>query len=187
MIKDLDENMQNQASDPRAADAAEEASVGVAGNEAVLTRQVKELQEKAATHLAGWQRAQADFENYKKREESKQGEILQFAKEVTIVKLLPTLDALEQGLRHAPPGVDQKWLQGIEGTLQQLDKVLLEMGVKKIEAVGRQFDPNFHEAVREVPAQDEQEDGQIVEDLQTGYEINGKVIRPSQVVITKKK
>lgn len=148
-----------------------------------LQRQLAEIQEEAATNLAGWQRAQADFENYKKREEAKQADILEFAKEVTIVKLLPTLDALEQGLRHAPPGVDENWLKGIEGTLQKLDKVLAEMGVKKIEAVGKPFDPNFHEAIREAAGD---EDGIVLEELQTGFELNGKVIRPSQVVISKK-
>ncbi len=146
-------------------------------------RQLAEIQEEARTNLAGWQRSQADFENYKKREEEKQKDILEFAKEVTIVKLLPTLDALEQGLRHAPSDVNESWLKGIEGTLQKLDKVLLEMGVKKIDAVGKPFDPNFHEAIREVPGE---EDGIIIEELQTGFELNGKVIRPSQVIISKK-
>lgn len=146
-------------------------------------RAIAEAREEAKTNLAGWQRTQADFENYKKREEAKQREIMDFAKEVTIVKLLPTLDTLQQGLRHAPQGVDENWLRGVEGTLQKLDKTLEEMGVKKIEAVGKPFDPNFHEAVREVPGE---QDGLIIEDLQTGYEINGKVIRPSQVVISKK-
>lgn len=151
--------------------------------ESDLTRKLEESQEEAKTNLAGWQRAQADFENYKKREEAKQVEILEFAKEVTIVKLLPTLDALHQGLRHAPSGVDEKWLAGINGTLTQLDKVLAEMGVKKIEALGKPFDPHFHEAIREVVGD---EDGVVVEELQSGFELNGKVIRPSQVVISKK-
>ncbi len=148
-------------------------------------RALQEAQEEAKTNLAGWQRSQADFENYKRREENKQKEILEFAKEVTIVKMLPTLDTLAQGLRHAPQNVDETWLKGINATLVQLDKVLEEMGVKKIDAVGKKFDPQFHEAVREVPAQEGQEDGVVVEDLQAGYEINGKVIRPSQVVISK--
>lgn len=152
-------------------------------DEADSARQLAEAQEEAKTNLAGWQRAQADFENYKKREATKQAEILEFAKEVTVVKILPTLDALHQGLKHAPQDVDEKWLAGINGTLSQLDKVLLEMGVKKIEALNKPFDPHFHEAVREVPGD---EDGIVVEELQTGFELNGKVIRPSQVVISKK-
>jgi molecular chaperone GrpE len=145
--------------------------------------EAKLAQEEAKHNLAGWQRAQADFENYKKREEVKQAELLEFAKEVTIVKLLPTLDALSQGLAHAPDGVDQKWLAGIKGTLANLDKVLSEMGVKKIEAVGKPFDPHFHEAVREVSGE---KDGMVVEELSVGYELNGKVIRPSQVTVSKK-
>lgn len=146
-------------------------------------RQVQEAKEEAQTNLAGWQRTAADFENYKKREEAKQREIMEFAKEVAVVKMLPTLDTLAQGLKHVPQGVDENWLKGINATLLNLEKVLAEMGVKKIEALGKQFDPHFHEAVREVPGE---EDGVIVEDLQTGFEINGKVIRPSQVVISKK-
>lgn len=152
-----------------------------------ITRQLAEAQEEAQTNLAGWQRSQADFENYKKREEAKQKDILDFAKEVTVVKMLPTLDALHQGLKQAPSDVDQNWLQGINGTVQKLDRVLEEMGVKRIEALGKPFDPHFHEAVRVVPAEETGvEDGMVVEDLQTGFEINGKVIRPSQVVISKK-
>ncbi len=152
--------------------------------ESDLERQLAEAQEEAKNNLTGWQRSQADFENFKKREEAKQADILDFAKEVTIVKLLPTLDTLEQGLKHAPQDVDENWLKGINGTLQKLSKTMEEMGVKKIEAVGKQFDPNFHEAVREVEGE---EDGVIVEELQTGFELNGKVVRPSQVVISKKK
>ena len=134
-------------------------------DDADLARQLEEAQEEAQTNLSGWQRSQADFENYKKREEAKQKEILEFAKEVTIVKLLPTLDALHQGLQQAPAGVDEKWLAGINATIAQLDKVLAEMGVKKIEALGKPFDPHFHEAVREVAGD---EDGVVMEDLQTG-------------------
>ena len=152
-------------------------------DDADLARQLQEAQEEAQTNLSGWQRAQADFANYQKREEAKQKEILEFAKEVTIVKLLPTLDALHQGLKQAPAGVDEKWLAGINATIAQLDKVLAEMGVQKIEALGKQFDPHFHEAIREVAGE---EDGIITEELQSGFELNGRVIRPSQVVISKK-
>lgn len=153
-------------------------------------RLIREAKEEAQTNLAGWQRTAADFENYKKREEAKQKDIMEFAKEVTVVKMLPTLDTLEQGLKHLPDQSSSdfaakftQWKSGIEGTLQKLDKVLEEMGVKKIEAVGKQFDPNFHEAVRMVPGG---QDNIVIEELQTGFEINGKVIRPSQVAISKK-
>ncbi len=148
-----------------------------------LERQLAEAQEEAATNLAGWQRAQADFANYQKREEEKQKDILDFAKEVTIVKLLPTLDTLLQGLKHVPQDVDPNWLKGIQHTMNQLGQTLGEMGIKPVQAdVGQKFDPHLHEAIREVVGE---EDGLITEVLLTGYEINGKVIRPSQVVISK--
>lgn len=148
-----------------------------------LTQRLAEVQEEAQTNLSGWQRSQADFENYKRRKENENQELVEFAREVTVAKLLPTLDSLEQALRHMPEGIDEKWKNGVLGTLQQLDKALGELGVKKIEALGKKFDPNFHEAVQEVPGE---EDGMVTQEFMTGYEINGKVIRPSQVAISKK-
>lgn len=148
-----------------------------------LQKEVAEAKEEAQTNLSGWQRSQADFENYKRRKENESQELVQFAREVTVAKLLPTLDSLSQAILHIPEGVDEKWKNGMMGTLQQLDKVLEELGVKKIEAVGKPFDPNFHEAVQEVVGD---EDGIVMQEFMTGYELNGKVIRPSQVSISKK-
>lgn len=144
--------------------------------------------------MQGWKRTAADFENFKRQKERENKELLDFAKEVTVVKLLPTLDTLSQALKHLPQMENNEgdfskaynnWQVGISGILIQLDKTFSELGVKKIEAIGKKFDPNFHEAIREVES--EAEDGVIVDELQTGFELNGKVIRPSQVVINKKK
>lgn len=174
---------------------------------------IDKLQQDLEATTNSLKRALADFENFKKQKERENKELLEFAKEVTVVKLLPTLDTLEQALRHqpvfpdvvapfmGPPGEPDKsgnytaigefkkqytnWQAGINGILAQLDKTLADLGVKKIEAVGKKFDPNFHEAVRE--KESEAEDGVIVDELQSGFILNGKVIRPSQVVISKKK
>ena len=123
---------------------------------------------------------------------------MEFAREVTVTKLLPTLDALGQALKHMPEANEefrmknaefgkqyQNWQTGINGILMQLDKTLGDLGVKKIEALGKKFDPNFHEAIREVES--EADYGVIVDEVQTGYELNGKVVRPSQVIISKQK
>ena len=148
-----------------------------------------------------WKRALADFENYKRRKEGENKELVEFAREVTVVKLLPTLDSLEQALKHAPlfplplgegqgEGPEfgkkyQNWMNGINGIVVQLDKALEELGVRKIESLGKKFNPHLHEAVREVES--EADDGTVVDELQTGFELNGKIIRPSQVIISKKK
>ncbi len=160
---------------------------------------LEKLQADLDQALNGWKRTAADFENYKKRKEAENKELVEFASEVTVAKLLPTLDTLEQALKHLPeyrnagepevlnPDFEKQyrnWQAGVDGTIKQLDKVLGELGVKKIEALGNKFDPNFHEAVREVAGD---EDQVVVEELQTGFELNGKIIRPSQVVISKKR
>jgi len=183
---------------------------------------LEKLQQDLNQAMNGWKRTAADFENFKKYKERENKELLEFAKEVTVVKLLPMIDSLEQALRHAPEvnhespkefstgsnptgqagimnpasaeasagGQEwekkyQNWLAGINGILSQLDKTLTELGVKKIEAIGKKFDPNFHEAVKEVVGRDK-EDGIIINELQSGFILNGKVIRPSRVVISKR-
>ncbi|HYV33709.1 MAG TPA: nucleotide exchange factor GrpE [Candidatus Limnocylindria bacterium] len=173
---------------------------------------LQKLQEDLDNAMNGWKRAAADFQNYKKRQEAENKELVEFAREVTVAKLLPALDSLEQALKHMPelPSVVspfmgssedktadksanytefqqqyRNWQTGVNGIVIQLDKTLGELGVKKIEAVGKKFDPHFHEAVREVES--EKDDGIVVDELQTGFELNGRVIRPSQVTISKKK
>ena len=186
---------------------------------------LEKLQADLDLAMNGWKRAAADFENFKKQKERENKELLEFAKEITVVKLLPIIDSLEQALRHAPEvnhelgimnqvsltpaplpegegapsdsrGAGEKgppsdflkkyenWLTGINGILAQLDKALGELGVKKIEAIGEKFDPHFHEAIREIES--DEDDGMVVEELQSGFILNGKVIRPSQVAISKK-
>lgn len=161
-----------------------------------LQQQLDEAKTEAANNKNNWMRTAADFENYQKRKESESQELVIFAREVAITKLLPTLDSLEQAIRHRPEVSDesqvtsdkfvakyQVWQAGLDGLVKQLDKALEELGVRKIDSVGKKFDPNFHEAVREVEGE---EDGLVVEELQSGFELNGRVIRPSQVVISKK-
>ena len=156
-----------------------------------------QLQQDFENAMNNWKRTAADFENYKKRKEAENKELVEFAREVTVAKLLPTLDSLEQALKHLPEGEGlrakgedefwqkyDQWQFGISGILSQLDKTLGELGVKKIEAIGKKFDPHFHEALKEVES--EEEDGMVIDELQTGFELNGKVIRPSQVTISKK-
>ncbi len=166
-------------------------------NQQVLEVTSEQLQTDLDNAMNGWKRAAADFENYKRRKETESKELVEFARKVTVAKLLPALDSLEQALKHMPEISEklkiesekfskdyQNWQTGVNGIVIQLDKTLGELGVKKIEALGKKFDPHFHEAVREVES--EKDDGIVIEEFQTGFELNGKVIRPSQVVISKK-
>lgn len=151
-----------------------------------LAKKLEETRTKAEENLAGWKRSQADLENFQKRKEVETVEWIGLGKVSTFNQLLPILDSLEQAMTHAPDLEDeqyQNWKIGLDGILKQLETTLVQAGIEKIKAVGQKFDPHFHEAVKEVPGE---EDGIVAEQYQTGYMMNGKVIRPAQVAITKK-
>ena len=165
---------------------------------------LEQLQSDLDSAINSWKRTAADFENFKRQKEREGKELVDFAREGTVVKLLPTLDTLAQALKYMPSetrlldgssepeNFDPKnpdfskqyhnWKIGMNVILVHLEKTLSELGVNKIETVGKKFDPNFHEAVKEVEGE---EDGIIIDELQSGFELNGKVIRPSQVVVSK--
>lgn len=157
-----------------------------------LKKLLTQAQEESEANLNGWKRSQADFENFKKRKEEENKELVAFAREVTITKMMPSLDTLTQMMRYAPhpdtenlPDKYAQWLKGVEATAKMIEASLEDLGITKIPALGKAFDPHLHEAVKEIEPTQKQASGTIVEELQTGYFLNGKVIRPSQVVITK--
>ena len=145
--------------------------------------ELQEYKAKAEEYLNNWKRTAADFENYKKRRDRENQELMQFAQEITVVKILPTLESLEQALRNAPQDQQfQTWSEGVIKIVQQLEKVLLEMGIEKIKSLGEKFNHELHEAVEMV---DGGESGKIIEEVQAGYKLNGKVIRPAKVKVAK--
>src|SRR3989344_4506811 len=149
-----------------------------------LNTEAEDYKQKADEYLNNWKRMAADFENYKKRKDKENQELVQFAQEITVVKMLPTLESLEQALRGAPQDEKfQSWSQGVLKIVQQLEKVLLEMGIEKIKTVGEKFDFQHHEAVEMVDG--EGESGKIIEEVQAGYKLNNRVIRPAKVKVIK--
>lgn len=150
-----------------------------------LQEELEEYKKKADEYLNAWKRTAADFENYKKRREREDAELMRFIQEITVVKMLPTLESLEQALRHAP--ADEKfknWSEGVVRIVQQLEDTLMEMGIEKIKTVGEKFDPAIHEAVETVESA-EAESGKILEEVQSGYRLNNKIIRPAKVKVAK--
>jgi molecular chaperone GrpE len=143
-----------------------------------LKRQVEESQAKLAETIQGWQRATADFQNYKKRIErdnemnyaSMKGDILK--------KVLPALDDLERALQNRP--AEDAWASGIELVTRKLQNILKSEGLKRIEAEGMHFDPNFHEAISHEHNED-YESGQVIAVVQNGYLLGERVIRPALV------
>jgi len=146
----------------------------------LLKQALAEEKEKAETNLAGWQRAQADFINYKRRSEQEKEEISKFASSVLILNLLPIVDDLERAFNSIPPRLAKlSWVEGIRLIERKLQANLKAQGLSQIEALGEPFDPNFHEAVR----QGKGKDGIVIEEIQKGYKLHDRVIRPTKVVV----
>ena len=147
-----------------------------------LKQAIAEEKARAETNLAGWQRAQADFTNFKRRTEQEKEEIGKFANAILVVSLLPVLDDLERALDSVSDDIAELgWVDGIRLIERKLRGILEAQGLSPIEAVGEVFDPYLHEAVR----QDEGKEGMVVEELHKGYKFNDRVIRPSRVVVGK--
>jgi molecular chaperone GrpE len=145
-----------------------------------LKKMLAEAKAKAESNLAGWQRAQADFINYKKRSEQEKQELVKFANAVLILNLLPILDDLERAFTSVPASMKRlSWVDGIKLIERKLWAILEAQGLSPIEALGKPFDPRFHEAIR----QDKGKDGIIIEEVQKGYMLGDRVIRPTMVVV----
>jgi molecular chaperone GrpE len=145
-----------------------------------LKKLLAEAQEKAEANLAGWQRAQADFINYKRRSEQERAEVAQFANSILVLSLLPILDDFERAFVSIPPRLAKmSWVDGIKLIERKLWASLEAQGLSPIKALGEPFDPNLHEAVR----QDKGKEGIVIEEVQKGYKLNDRVIRPTMVVV----
>ncbi len=146
---------------------------------AALEARLAEAESKSAEYLDGWQRARAEFMNYKNRIERDQALTAEMMRAQNIKKFLPVVDDLERALANRPAGTEA-WVEGIELVYRKLLAVLDGEGVKRIEAVGQPFDPNLHEAISMEPV-DGYESGQVIGVVQQGYTLGDRVIRPAVV------
>lgn len=143
-----------------------------------LTSQLKDAEDKLAESVQGWQRAQADFQNYKKRVERDNEMMYASMKSDIVKKMLPVLDDLERALQNRP--ADDAWGSGVELIARKFQNILDVEGVKRIEAAGAEFDPRFHEAISHEHNEDF-ESGHVIEVVQNGYMLGERVIRPALV------
>lgn len=146
---------------------------------------LKKCQKLKEEYLAGWQRARADFLNYKKEEMERLREVLEYGSQELILKILPVLDNLEKAEAQVPLDFkDNEWVKGISQIRSQLQDFLRKEGVEEIKTIGKKFDPNFHEALEKIEKEDK-EPGEVIEEIQKGYTLNGRIIRPAKVRVTK--
>jgi len=134
----------------------------------------------AQRYLDNWRRAEADFENYKKRVELDRAESARFASIAVILNILPVLDDLDRAFKSLPEKLAHlTWTDGMRLIHRKLQATLEAQGVTEIKALGENFDPSIHEAVGQTAG----EDGKIIEEAQRGYKLHGRVIRPAFVIV----
>ncbi len=140
-----------------------------------LKEKLRQAEEKAKEHLDGWQRAQAEFVNIRKRDEEAKIEFLKFSQADLISQLMPVLDSLEFSLPHGN--------KELEVVYRQLLSILKVNGVEEDSPKGETFDPRKHESIGVIETNDPSEDNKIIEVVQKGYILSGKIIRPAKVKI----
>lgn len=152
-----------------------------------LEKKLAEAEAKLKDALEQPLRLKADFDNTKKRLERDKLDAIKYANERLLGEILPAMDSVDRALASIAEGHDpEKVKQGLKLAQDELHKVLELHGVEVIKAVGTEFDPKFHEAIAMVESSDAK-DGFVVEEVQRGYMLNGRLIRPSRVKVAQEK
>ncbi len=150
-----------------------------------LLEKIDELQEASEKNHDLYLRSEAEIENIKKRNRKDKEEWVKYANETLIKEILPVMDNLEMAISHSHnENSIQALREGVELTLKGLRDVLEKSGLEEVKAEGEAFDPNYHHAVSE-QADEKVETGMILQELQRGYTLNKRLIRPAMVIVSK--
>lgn len=150
-----------------------------------LKKKLEEIEKQKKEYLAGWQRERADFLNYKKNEMERISELLKYANSGFVLKLLPVLDNFDIAQKKiSKKAKSNKDIKGLLQIKNQLKDFLKTSGIEQIEVLGKKFDPVYHEII-ELVEKKEKKSGEIIEEVQKGYMIHGKVLRPAKVKVIK--
>lgn len=150
-----------------------------------LMARLEEVEKEASGNYDRYLRAVAELENYKKRAARDRQDFVKYANENVIRDILPTVDSMERALAQATESEDfEAFVDGLRMIRDTFLSVLGKHGATKIDAVGREFDPNFHEALMQIEG-DKDQHNKVAEEFETGYLLNGRLLRPAKVSIAK--
>lgn len=146
-------------------------------------KQIQELTEKLSKEKDDYMRLMAEFETFRRRTAEEKLAMVATASADTIKELLPVLDACEQAIKMLANSEDEAAKQGTQLIFDKLMSALKARGLAVIEARGKDFDTDFHEAITQIPAPSDELKGKVLDVTRTGYTLNGKVLRYAQVVV----
>jgi molecular chaperone GrpE len=150
-----------------------------------LKEKLKQTEKEKQEYLDGWQRAKADFVNFKKREADGKDEFTKFARESLISDLLPVLESFDMAFsnKEAWQKVDSSWRVGVEYIYTQLSSILRDNGLTEIDPTGLQFDPSEHTAIGSEKTNDPSQVHKVAKVIQKGYRLSGKMLRSPKVKV----
>ena len=159
---------------------------GAAEPEKPKEETIESLKEKVQDYRNQILRLQADFANFRKRAEKEKGEAIRFGREVILERMIGLSDVMENALKHSQNAKDLDSLKkGFEMVTQEFSRFLKSEGAEPLRTVGKPFDPNQHEAVEQVGTENEKENDTVLEELQKGYTLNGRLLRTAKVKVAK--
>lgn len=191
MHPDNETEIMEEQQDAQAAEETAEQADAAAAEEETSTESVEELKARIEAlnaqteeYMQRLARSQADFDNFRKRTIREKEELGKYASSKLIAELIPVIDNFGRALDTRPEGeASESFVKGVEMIYRQFDSVLQAEGLTTMEAVGQPFNPEFHQAVMQVES-DEHEEGIVVEELQKGYMLKDKVLRPAMVKVS---
>ena len=184
-LRSDNENLVGEQPSESTGSARSSGATAVDAEPADLAEELAKVKAEAEDLLRRLQRSQADFINYRRRVERESEEAYIRTKAASVERILPALDDFALALKAVPlEQAESDWVQGVILIERKLRTALESVGLEKVEAVGKQFNPWEHEVVLEAEVA-EVASGQVVEVLREGYKIDGKVIRPAQVKVAK--
>ena len=156
----------------------------VSGDSSNTSPEAKRLQELADEYQGRALRAQADFDNFRRRTLKEKEELAQYATSKLVTELLPVLDNFERALLTTPANPEfEAYAKGVNMIFRQLEGVLKSEGLTAMETVGQPFNPDYHQAIMQVESE-EYEEGVVTEEIQKGYLLKDKVLRPAMVKVS---
>ena len=180
---------EKEQTDPDQAEPAQPAAEAAGADSAERENQAAQQEQAAEAKVAELTdrliRLHAEFENYRRRMQREKEEVALYGIQRLLLNLLPVLDNLERALATPPTPGDERLRQGVELTVRSFMAILEKEGITPIEAVGKPFDPNLHEAMM-TDEDPEQEDGVVLAEFQKGYRLGDRVIRASLVKVNRR-
>lgn len=148
-----------------------------------LRAALRECQREKQEYLTGWQRARADYANYKREEDTRRERVAEASKEQLLLDVISVMDSFDMAFSNteAWEQVDENWRKGIEHIYSQFQQVLAQYGVNDISTAGIPFDPAVHESVEVIETKDRAADGTVAKVIKRGYQRGDRVIRPAHV------